>query len=934
MKRAASLMMGLLFLALVRPPMASTTTSEIRGLVIDPQGAVVEGATVTLIDEASGRVRTVLTDAKGEFAFTDVAPGRYQLSVARSGFRTEVRRGLRLNQGQRLQIEVKLQVAPTIERVEVSESPPIDPVYAQLRDMEPSGEALVVENEELKRDAGQFQFHRGTFYFFTPVLDRVTGAIFVGEGRFLMRPPTEIERRHLRHFLGETEDPTQVSEPFDQLILYFTDDTYRELKAKGAVEKKTVPEAVRAAFKNHQRELRRELRQTIELRLLADLYNPVRSPADNHSDYPGQFTAFIKGRKHKKLIFGTDPLGFAPSLPSPEEVGLFSYERSTRGIWSLFHYEQEYVRGTASSSEDHREYDILHYRIEAVIDRGEHLTASAQVTFRPRMPGLRVIQFALFPRLRVSRVLDETGAVLPFIQADWEEGGAFAVITPQPLDERPTTMTIEYRGPEAVRDSGGGNYILIPRSTWYPNNWQTSFGDRATFDMTFRIPRNLRLVATGRQVRQWEEGKYAVSQWISDSPLAVAGFNYGDFRVLTEKDKDFLIEVFTNKQEPDELKRVRHLAEQAEQQGISIDVPLGNLSTAGLARRALAEAISSVRIFNHYFSPDPYGRLVMSQQPAGFFGQSWPMLVYMPYTAFLDATQRLALGLPMQFSKFTDVVGPHEIAHQWWGHLVGWKTYHDQWLSEGFAEFSASLYLEFAYHKDRRKRYKRWLKFWEEERRRILEKVPLGIGRRVRRPNDIGPIWLGSRLNSAPTAGAYFYLIYRKGAFILHMLRMMMRDYQAKPGHQDDRFIQMMRDFVQSHIHGSASTEDFKRIVEKYMTPEMDLDGNGRMDWFFDEWVYGTDLPHYRLEYSFGTASGGKTLLRLNITQSGVSPNFKMLVPIYLDFGKDRIARLGVATITGNSSTGSDIPLPTRPKAVKLCANYDVLCTIEEVKTK
>jgi hypothetical protein len=939
------LMSVLLLISPTYFPAPGIAKAGITGTVLDPQGAAIQQATVTLTDQKTGATTAVPTTAGGEFNFTDLQPGTYKLSVTQRGFKTLVRHDLTLTEGQVLELKLKLEVAPTVERVEVTGTPIIDPVYTQLREIGFSGEMATVQNLEFKRDVGRFQLQQGTLYFLSPVMDRVTGAVFVGQGRFQMRPSTETDRRLLRYLVGDVEDPTQISEPFEQLIIHFTDNTYDELKTKATVQRGSVPGSVVDLFKDHQKELRRELRQTIELRILDDLYNPNRSlhAADGHSTYRGLFAAFIKGQKHKKLNFGTDPLGFLPGLPSPEEVGLISNDRDDRGIWALSHYEDEYINQTASSNETHLEYDITHYQIETTIDRGEQLTGSAQVTFTPLEPGLRVIQMALFARLRVSRVLSETGAALPFVQADHEEGGGLAVIFPEPLAQQATTMTLEYRGPEAVQDSGGANYILNPaaRDTWYPNNWQTTFGDRATFDLTFRIPRNTQMIATGRKVREWEEDKYAVTQWISDFPLAVAGFNYGDFKVVSKDDNGFDVEVFTNKQEPDELKRVQHAVEEIEREGQSrmgpgvvVDAPLGNLSTAGLANKSLVEAINSIRIYNQYFGLNPYKRIVMSQQPAGFFGQAWPTLVYMPYTAFLDATQRKALNLPSQFTQFTDVVGPHEIAHQWWGHLVSWKTYHDQWLSEGFAEFSASLYLQLAYDRDPARRYKRYLDFWDEERKRIIEKFPLGIQRANMRPNEVGPIWLGLRLDTARTFPAYNFLIYRKGAYVLHMLRMLMADRQAKPTHQDDRFIAMMQDFVQTHLHQGASTEDFKRIVEKYMTETMDEDGNGRMDWFFNQWVYGTDIPHYKLEYGFGSGPNGKTLLHISITQSNVSPDFKMRIPIYLDFGNNKIAFLGNARITGNSSQSADIPLPEKPKAVKLCANYDVLCTVEEAKGK
>ncbi|MEK6286755.1 MAG: hypothetical protein AABO57_13535, partial [Acidobacteriota bacterium] len=180
--------------------------------------------------------------------------------------------------------------------------------------------------------------------------------------------------------------------------------------------------------------------------------------------------------------------------------------------------------------------------------------------------------------------------------------------------------------------------------------------------------------------------------------------------------------------------------------------------------------------------------------------------------------------------------------------------------------------------------------------------------------------WMGLRLNTFKTPGGY-RLVYPKGGYILHMLRAIM--YDNKTG--DQRFIDMMHDFVKTHFNQNASTESFKRVVEKHMKPNMDLDGNKRMDWFFNEWVYGTELPRYRLEYTLATETDGKILLKLTVSQSGVSENFKMLVPIYLDFD-GKWMRLGEARITGNSTTPEfRVKLPQRPKRVGLNAFHDVL---------
>ena len=142
-----------------------------------------------------------------------------------------------------------------------------------------------------------------------------------------------------------------------------------------------------------------------------------------------------------------------------------------------------------------------------------------------------------------------------------------------------------------------------------------------------------------------------------------------------------------------------------------------------------------MRLFQHWFGDAPYGRIAITQQPEFNFGQSWPTLVYLPMSAFLDATQRYELmgQQAFRFASFIQEVTPHEISHQWWGHMVGWASYHDQWLSEGFAEFSAGLFVEAT------SKAGEVDKFWDRLRDEIVQKNPFGNS-----PNDAGPVWLGA----------------------------------------------------------------------------------------------------------------------------------------------------------------------------------------------
>ena len=275
----------------------------------------------------------------------------------------------------------------------------------------------------------------------------------------------------------------------------------------------------------------------------------------------------------------------------------------------------------------------------------------------------------------------------------------------------------------------------------------------------------------------------------------------------------------------------------------------------------------------------------------------------------LDSTQRYMATGSARYAgdDFFQYVGPHEVSHQWWGHTVGWKSYRDQWMSEGFAEFSASLFAQTVRGEDK------FIDFWERQRQLIIQPRPQT---RDHKPYTVGPVTQGYRLDSGKTGQIARFMIYPKGAYILHMLRMMMFD--RKTG--DQRFQTMMQDFVKENYNKDVSTEDFKRAVERHMTRDMDVEGNGRMDWFFNQWVYGTEMPSYKFEY---TMNG--QILSGRITQSGVSDNFTMRVPVYLDFGKGWI-RLGSATIKGNSTVElGQIKLPEAPKRAAVAALKDVL---------
>jgi hypothetical protein len=778
--------------------------------------------------------------------------------------------------------------------------------YAKLHNIHLGQETIPVTGFTLKRDAGTFVFKGGTFYLLEPVNGKITGAVFVGDATFALTPPTPVEQR-LLSILTKGEP---FEEQFSSAVFRFTDGSEQEIRKAAASGTAPAGGDPAGLLSDVQQQLKKKLKYNLSARLLEDVLS---------SQPGGKFTAFIKGKKYSdRMIFDLDPLG-VPDI-KPEEVGLILWDENHAGIWAGFHRAQEYTSGTANSDEQNATFYIQHQKLDTTVAKNANLTGTAHTTFTAFRDGLRVIPLDLYPTLRVDSVSGSQGEGLSFIQEEKDEDADFAVVLPRELKKGESyTINTQYGGKDAVRSEGGGNYYPVARENWYPSQ---GFGAYATYDMTFEVPKGMTMVATGKLVKNIDEGSQTITQWTSnDIPQAVAGFNFGKFKREEGKPlkQPYILETYANPDPPDMIKQL----EAAAQVGLAAEGhgTLGTLSTLGLMKKAMGEAQLAVEIYTDYFGEAPYKRLAMTQQTAANYGQSWPSLVYLPITYFFDTTQRHQLGIGEAHGYFK-VVGPHEIAHQWWGHMVGFNSYRDQWMSEGFADMSASLFLQFVYGQ---KNLDEYHAFWADQRELLTQRNPEG-----KRPIDVGPVTLGYRLNTAKTGSIGRSLLYPKGSYILQMVRFMMQDSRAKD--PDGEFKGLMHDFTQTYANRIASTEDFKAILEKHMTPGMDLTGNRKMDWFFNEYVYGTDYPSYKFEHSFSSDANGDTVLNFKVTQSNVGDNFMMLVPVYLDWGGGKVSRLGAARMKGTQTVEQHIPLKglkDKPKRALLAYYDDILGNIE-----
>ena len=777
--------------------------------------------------------------------------------------------------------------------------PNSDPTYQQLRNLSLGSEAVSVNNVNLRRDAATFHLRSGTVCFVAPVQGKVTGAVFVGDGNMILDPRQASERASLKLLTKEDE----FSENFNHLVLRFTDGTYEELKKSGGAASGGCDGGLLHDSQNAMRH-DRMLKYNLDGRILDDVLG---------SDPGALFVAFIHGKRYNgKELFFIDPRG-APNV-APEEVELMTYDENKLGLWTSFHLGDEEEKGTARHQGIAR---IEHQKLDTTIEKNANLQGKASTTLVALQDGIRVIPFSLFPSLRVQSVTAEGGQPLAFIQEDKKDDADFRVILPKALvkGDKLTIITV-YGGKDAVVNTGGGNYFPVAREDWYPNSANLSLSEYASYDMTFRIPKNMKIAATGDLVSEQNEGGESVSVWKSGRQ-PVAGFNFGKFKMQEVKlDKpEYLVQSYANEEPPDVIKSLLHVAnEDLPTQGphMTEGVALGNMSTVPLIKKALAEGQLSVQLYTDYFGPSAYKRLAITQQTSCNYGQSWPELVWIPMCYFYDSTIRHQLGMDWGDRGYWKSVTSHEVAHQWWGHTVGFNSYRDQWMSEGFAEMSASLYLQLI-----EKNPQKFIGFWNDQRELLLERDKEGW-----RAIDAGPVTMGYRMSNSRTGeGVTRRLIYPKGAYILHMIRMMMWDRRTG----DENFKTTMHDFVQTYTNRAASTEDFKAMVEKHMTQEMDLEGNRKMDWFFNEYVYGTSLPSYKFNYSFDRDPAGDVLFNLKVTQSNVDDKFRMLVPIYLELADGRMVNLGRAHVTGNTSIEQKVPLKGLKDAPKraLLSYYD-----------
>jgi Peptidase family M1 domain len=760
---------------------------------------------------------------------------------------------------------------------------------------------------ELRRGDVQLSFERGKLAFLQLFQGRVTGAVFFGRGHVLAAPRDVVEKQQMAHFLGAPV----LDQDFTSASLRFTDETAGELLHQ-LTQARASPQQD-SSFAAQWDSRLANLNPGQSIRILWDTLSQSSKPyfsAAIDGVATGSFDVVLDAQRRESLLLGQ----------TRQAAGRMFYD-----VWACYHAPGFAFPGVA--------FRALRYSVDTSILANNSLEAKTDVRFRAESGGERLLALQLSRLLNIEEVSGEHGEALTFFQNEGmtlrersTRGSDFlyVVLPSAPPRGAEFTLRFRYRG-SVIEDAGNGVLYVGARESWYPH-----FGDAADFadyELTMRWPRKLRLVATGSKLEEREDGEFRVGRWRTEKPVSVAGFNLGEYVSASLTAGTHSVEVYANRMLEEALNarlnppafdasRLPPLSG-AEMQGRANLMPITPVppSPADALKQLGRDIDSSIRFYENYSGPFPFQKLGVSQIP-GTFGQGWPGLLYLSTFSFLPAAEQQRAGLSESGQEhFTELVPFHEVAHQWWGNVVAWSSYRDQWIDEAIANYLALLFA------DSQKNPNHSLHTWlARYRRRLVEKSPGEVQAR----SEIGPLDLGIRLTSSKSPEGFEQVVYDKGSWVIHMLREMLRQPGAKD--PDARFVALLRTLMTKYAYRALSSADLQREIEAVMTPSMDIEGGRSMEWFFEDWVRGSGVPRYHVEFSVHHSEKGFAV-RGKLFQSGVPRSFIAPVPLYASSG-GHLTRLGVVTTAG-PETAFHFTTQAAPNKIVVDPRMTLLCVAE-----
>jgi hypothetical protein len=727
-------------------------------------------------------------------------------------------------------------------------------IAAELRATElDEAECYRVRELTFLRGDARFYLTDGYLIFGKPVEGvRIVAAFYapdaINDAEILLRPPDRGERASLAAHTGTPN----LNEHFRQALFVATDGSLDQWRADLLERPLTRrdPE-MGLLLQSRFAGVARNLGQSFQVRLVHDLLN--QDPTQ------GLFYAGITG-----VNLGNFDLVHDPAAREEMTLGAVSSTPGGSGfdIWSSFETRERARERTLPPVLG----KLDDFRIDATVHEDLRMEASTRVSWTPARELRGALSFEIAPEMNVTAALLDGQPVEVFRRESLRAmliGGngneLFLITLPEPMQPgRRYELEFRHEG-RVIRDAGNSVYFVGARTNWYPARGL----DYATFDLKFRVPARLQLVATGDLVSDTVEGPWRQVHRKAANPVRLAGFNLGEYDSVAIHKGGISVEVFANRRAEIALERPGRTiflpappyqgrgGPPRHPQVIAMPPPPAPDPRARM--RSLADEISAaMEWMSAQFGPPPLPVLTVSPIP-GFFGQGFPGLLYLSTVAFLDESVRPqeARGADSQ-TFYSEILYAHEAAHQWWGNLVSASTYRDDWLQEALANYTALLILE-------RRKGARALE-------NVLAAYRDGLARTAANGQPLesaGPITWGLRLRTGAQPDPWRAITYDKGSWILHMLRRRMGD---------ERFLSMLRTLRDRYAYRAITNEEFRELCAEFLpngTPDRSL-----ID-FFDHWIYGTGLPRLALSHSLKGS-----LLSLTLRQSGVPEDFSVDVPV------------------------------------------------------
>jgi len=647
-----------------------------------------------------------------------------------------------------------------------------------------------------------------------------------------------------------------LDEAFSEAILLFADSTADQFRGL-TFGQAQIPGDVA----DHVHDLLTSLQGANEGSLRSDVIGPLLN---------GETSAFFLARVTRAH---GDPVLFEIDPEASEGVQL--YRPVSRLRWGAnWAVVTEFAR-----QQPHRErVSVPSYRMDVrltpTFSADLDFAAGATLLVKAAEPAGPWLLLALHPKLVVDSARWGTGEPATVFKA--KESDDVWVRSGRRLQTGDSlALTLFYHG--NLIDRYTDWFFIDPGAAWYPVNQQgRTF---ATFDLTYHSPAWYPLASIGERVDSAVAGKVLTTHWVTRQPSSYASFNLGLFENYHVQQPgapplDVLVSEDAH----------RALARALLAQGYMIP------QQRHMRENIAVDVSNSLKLYAHLFGECSFGHFYVTEIPY-YEGVSFPGMIDLSWTTFQNTS----------LDGFDEFFRAHEVAHQWWGNGVRTGSYRDAWLSEGLASFSALWYLQ-----SERKRNDEYFKFLDQYGADIKGDK-----------DDVGPIWIGYR-NATPTVRrGYDVMIYEKGAWVFHMLRMMMLDLGTA---KDERFTAMMRDYYASYLGKLATTDDFQGVVERHTGMPM--------DWFFDEWVKGTAIPTYHVAWKAEPTADGKYTVRLRVTQEHVPPDFRMFVLVSADLGNNRFAHFRLQ-VRGTQGEYVSPVLPAEPKELKFNDLSSVLADVK-----